>query len=285
MSTRRLFQIAAVLLLASPAGAAKDDKAVTLLEMNNISQAMQMFYLDYSRLTTIENLDDTLASPANPPFQGINDNGGALVILPTSGTLFRQTLLSDPFGIGPPYLTQSSGHLYEGPSGDYDQGTPLDPWGTPYYFYSPLGLIEPKTDSVSLRYYGDAFDLYTIISHGPDTVKSSDDLYVQVPFSITTLRVSSARLRTSTTKAPGYTLLIKGYQLGASQGTGDVLFNGSAFGGSINQWTSTQITAHLASIPAAATTVSVRINGGATSPAITLTDETGSTTLAHWDVY
>jgi type II secretory pathway pseudopilin PulG len=63
---------------------------------------------------------------------------------------------------------------------------PLDPWGNPYRFYSPIGIIgteAAKTDPSALEQEGfsdgilttedDRFDRYAIVSYGPDGLSDS----------------------------------------------------------------------------------------------------------------
>lgn len=278
---------AASLLVAFSSKAAAAPRAATNLEMQNMAQAMELFYLDYNRFTTLENLDDTFSNPATPPYDGINDGGGALVFEPGFLLLERKTLAPGPLTAGPPYLTRNSSRDYEGPGGDYDEGGLLDLWGNPYYFYSPLGLIEPKTDSISTnRYYGDSFIFYTIVSHGPDGVPSSDDVFQTLPFTLQTTAISSARLRSSPDRSTlPYTLTIRGFQLGAAQGTGDVLFNGGSSGASVTSWGATQVVASLGSVPAEGTLVSIRTGSGVTSRSVAITNELPPTSVSEWSFY
>lgn len=66
--------------------------------------------------------------------------------------------------------------------GELRRGYPLDPWGTPYRFYSPIGIIGAGANSTSQASYNqDSFmngriqrdavrlyDRYAIVSYGPD---------------------------------------------------------------------------------------------------------------------
>ncbi|MCC6546439.1 hypothetical protein IT570_04650 [Candidatus Sumerlaeota bacterium] len=264
----------------------RQPRAATNLEMQNMAQAMEFFYLDYNRFTTLENLDDTFANPANPLYDGINQGGGALLIEPNTSQIQRQVLVPDIFAAGPPYLTGNSSRDYEGPTGDYDEGGLLDLWGNPYYFYSPLGLIEPKSASISTsRYYGDSFVYYTIVSHGPDGIKSGDDAFHTLPYTIHFTAISSARLKDSANRAVTYDLVIRGFQLGATQGSGDVLFNGVSSGATVTVWSASQVIASLPGIPPEGTQVSIRTGGGATSGSVLITNELPPTSVTEWAAY
>ncbi len=271
--------------------AKQGESTVALAQMEALSNALQFFYIDYNRFTTLENLDDILSTTASVDYQAINANGGALIFFPATGDLMRQTLTTPGIGAGPPYLNTSSSTPLEGPNGDYDEGTFLDPWGGPFYFYTPLGLLDPKTESISLRYYGDQFPDYRIVSHGPDLQPMTiDDVEYIVPFapSISALRISSARVVTSTQRGTffPYQLLVKGYNFGSSQGSGGVTLDGESIDtNDILSWTSTLITINLAIPPSASADVTVTTDGGQTSPAKTVILETSGSSAADWTLY
>ncbi|MCC5877237.1 MAG: hypothetical protein JJU11_13530 [Candidatus Sumerlaeia bacterium] len=246
----------------------KAQSTAAILEMNNLITAMEMFYIDNNRFTTLENLDDLAAPNPDQPWQNINDGGGALVFHPNVGELSRQFFPPETY-LGP-YIAGFQGNRIEGPNGDYDLGTPLDPWGNPYYFYSPLGLIEPSTDSISLRYYGDAFDRYTIISHGPDGIPlTSDDLGLQFGVTITVATISSAVVTTELEKSETPILRIRGYNLGSEGEESAVLASGSPIDGTILQWSSEEILLE-ATPPVDGTPVSVRLANGTITREVSL---------------
>ncbi len=276
-----------LLALATLAGPAGASDRVQRISCSGFPCFMEIFYLDYNLFTTLENLDDTFGSPGNPTYQYINDGGGALVIVPNTGQIRRQVLVQDPFGVaGPPYYGYGSNFDFEGPAGDYDEGTPLDPWDHPYYFYSPLGLFEPRTGTYSLRYYGDSFYYYTIVSHGPDgQYGGGDDITGQIFISITVPAISAARLTANVSRAPGlYDLTIRGFNLGASQGSGDVLFDGAPAGGTVSSWSAGQIVLSLNAPPSPSAQVTVRTGGGTITRTVPVTDLTG-TLVPDWDLY
>lgn len=283
MKNIRTLLLTALPLLVVPAFA--EEKGAAGLDMVAIRDAMQLFYLDYNQLTTIENLDDILATEGNPFYQGINNNGGALVIDVDDSRLRRRFLTVGPGIIGPPYLTVN-GPL-EGADGDYDQGTPLDPWGNPYYLYSPLGLVEPRGESISQRFYGDAFHFYSIVSHGPDGLQGGgDDLIVQLPFFINRPVLSTAILTQSATKSTsGYELTIRGYVLGGETGPAAVLINGVPATTSAVSWSPEQIVATLPSFPGEGVTVSVRTSDGTETPSVPLLYGFPLLEASGWEFY
>lgn len=283
MKSIRIFILIASPLLIQPALA--EEKGAAGLDMVAIRDAMQLFYLDYNQLTTIENLDDILATEGNPFYQGINNNGGALVIDVDDSRLRRRTLTAGGGIIGPPYLTVNG--PVEGADGDYDEGTPLDPWGNPYYLYSPLGLIEPKGDTISQRFYGDAFNFYSIVSHGTDGLQGGgDDLIVQLPFFINKPALSTAILTQSATKSTaGYQLTIRGYVLGAQTGPATVLINGAPAAGTVTSWTAEEIVASIPGFPGEETTVSVRTSAGTETRTIPLAFGFPLLQASGWEFY
>lgn len=267
--------ILATLALAAAASVSHGEEAekalptAALLEMNNMATAMEMFYIDNSRFTTLENLDDGIFSPPGRPWQYINDGGGALVFQPQIGELFRQFFPHETY-MGP-YLTGYDDSRIEGPGGDYDIGTPLDPWGTPYYFYSPLGLIEPATDSISLRYHGDAFDRYTIVSHGPSGLPGGDDLIRQFGLTITASTISSARVELPAEKEATHQIRIRGYNLGSEQDTREVLLDGDPSPALTTlSWQQEEVLLAADPPPVEGTEVSIRLESGAQTRSVPL---------------
>lgn len=256
------------------------------LEIQNIATAMELFYFDYNDFTTIENLDDSFSTTVNPEYQRINDGGGALQINPTTGLVRREFLVQGSFA-GPPYLTRSSGNEYEGSNGDYDEGTPLDLWLNPYYFYTPLGLVEPTTGDLSLRYYGDDFDLYTIVSHGPDGQPGGgDDLFEQIAITVTATTVSSAKASPQTSRVGlPWTVAIKGYNLGASQGSGRVLVDGKAGAAVVTSWSPTLVTAELPALPAEGTPIWLETGSGTVTRQVELIHTEQALTAENWHLY
>ena len=280
-----------LLLLAAliPASAQedKDLKQITRLEIQNIRDAMQFFYLDYNEFTTIENLDDTFSTTINPPHQRINDEGGALLIRPQIGTVRKEFLVKPISSAGPPYLTRSSGNQYEGPNGNYDEGTPLDPWLNPYYFYSPLGLVEPKSERVSQRFFGDQFDFYTVVSHGPDGEPGGgDDFYEQIFIQITATTISSAKAE----PAPGkfdspWRIPVRGYNLGDSNNAGVLLINGAEHDATLVQWTESLVVFDVGTLPPEGSALSLKTGGGLETRSVPLIYIQQPLAAENWALY
>ena len=286
MITVRYAVLSLAILLALPMLAAAQYEAITLSDMQVLADAEDRFAIDSGFYTTLENLDDTANSPGNPTFQYINDGGGALVLRTGVGEPFRRVLTTEwDFG---PYVTIQQSR-WEAANGDYDQGTPIDLMrvGQPYYFYSPLGLIEPKSGTISQRYYGDAFSRYTIVSHGADGVMSGDDLIYQFGPALTARTISSARMRNATSKSiADYRLVIRGFNLGSAQGTGGLLYDGApAVGPTVLTWTPNQVIFRLGEEPPANTTISLRLDGGATTRTVVVTNELDPLEVRGWDLY
>lgn len=250
------------------AGAASPSVVAAQSEMATLATQMELVAIDTTFYTTLENLNDLSTVPGDPNdhFDFINDGGGALVIVPSSGRFrspARLDLLARPAGLqwqGPYVSIQPQNTDDE--NSDYDEGTPLDPWGNPYYFYTPLGLVAPKTQTITLDFYGDDFSQYTIVSHGPDGAKSADDLTRVVGSGgITQAAVSSVRIGPSSARTAAYQMRVKGYFFGATQGTGDVLVNGSP-AGTIASWTNNLILVDVVALPPVGATITVNRNSG-----------------------
>jgi hypothetical protein len=142
-----------------------------------IANALEACALDTTYYVTPEALNDVADPDANPPYDYIADGGGTWVVPPAEGRFFptRVNLLTGYHRWRGPYLTFQPGRTQIG-NQPYDQGSPLDPWGTPYYFFSPLGLLRGDVGMVILELYGDSFDRYALVSLGRDGVQSGDDL-------------------------------------------------------------------------------------------------------------
>lgn len=209
---------AALFATASPCGA-----QIATAEMQTIAQAMTAAELTTTWYFVPEALDDGSNPSANPAYQYINDQGGPFVIKPNEGR-FRASRVAQTVSIlgwDGPYATYQLGRIQTGTT-PYDQGTPLDPWGSPYYFHSPLGLLRGDTGQTTLEVYGDQFNAYTLVSLGPDGVKSSDDLFYQFGAVVTVFSISSLRTLGGPPSSPltapaGTPIAIRGVNLGASQ--------------------------------------------------------------------
>lgn len=159
-----------------------------------LADALQVCALDTNYYVALEALDDLSYPTVAQPFDFIDEGGGSYVIRPWEGkfTASRVALASSPSLWRGPYVSFQPGRIQLA-DGPYDKGSPLDPWGTPYYFFSPLGLLRGDSGSVTLELYGDQFDRYTIVSLGPDRVMSQDDLTYQFGSGVTARVISSLR--------------------------------------------------------------------------------------------
>ncbi|MCX7626284.1 MAG: IPT/TIG domain-containing protein [Candidatus Sumerlaeaceae bacterium] len=163
-------------------------------EMPLLANALEMCALDTTYYVPLEALNDTSDPAAIPAYDYIDNDGGTNVIKPSEGKFSpsRVRLTHAYFPWRGPYLTFQRGRTLA--TGEpYDQGSPLDPWGQPYYFFSPLGLLRGDSGSVTLELYGDQFDRYTIVSLGLDSVKSADDLVYSFGSGVSTTAISSLR--------------------------------------------------------------------------------------------
>ncbi|MDK2972405.1 MAG: Type secretion system protein [Candidatus Sumerlaeota bacterium] len=250
----------------SPAAAQFGAYEVAQEELNTLADQMVIVHLDTTYFTTLENLNDLSSFTSTNTFDFINDEGGALVISPATGRFRnppRLDLVNRPPGLAwqGPYASYQSSRI-DGPDSIYDEGTPLDPWGTPYFFYSPLGLIDPQSEDIELTGYLDDFNQYTIVSYGPDGVMSSDDLTRAVAgFSIAVPAISSVRIFPPAAKSTDYTVQVRGYKFGATQGSGSVAVNGSP--AVPTSWSDTRIELLLSAMPSPNATFTVTPDGRA----------------------
>ena len=238
---------ALILLLCTFIGAAekadepsKDIVSIAQLEIQNLISAMQMAEIFTSHYYSLENLDDIPASFANPSYNYIHDGGGTYAVQPFTGRfrIDRLNLVNSTFPTwSGPYITYQQGRTDDTDFWNFDIGTPLDPWDTPYYFYTPLGLVQPP-NSITQSFYGDQFDRYAIVSHGPNGKKGGSDDIIFVfgsPPTVTTL--SSI----PTTANIGKTIKIRGYNMGTQGGNIELTFNGQPVTTGIVSWTATEI--------------------------------------------
>lgn len=256
-------------------------EAVAEQEMAVLADAEETVLLDTNFYTTIENLDDLIADyPLNNHFDDINDQGGTRVLDPATGrwTPDRKDLRNPPMQWMGPYVVFQPSRLTLDGAG-YDPGTLLDPWGRPYYLFTPLGLARPVEGTITLEFYGDRFDRYAIVSLGPDGVMSGDDLFRFFGSAPTRLEVSSLTPSSSPT---GLAATIRGYHFGPSQGASRILLDGRDVGAA-NSWTDSQIVFH---IPAWAASggIQVEVGGQLSQPPLTLTI-TPSRAAGRWTRY
>ncbi len=219
-----------------------EKEAAAMSDLVTLQAAMTLCHEETGWYVSLENLDDTLNPLAG--FDYIDDGGGTAVIDDNTG-MFRPDLFdftSSPNIWPGPYVIYQPSRIADSTS-DYDEGSPLDPWNMEYLFYSPLGLIEPKSRSISLRYGGIMFDRYAILSRGTDRIISGDDLVVTFGIPPQDLVISFINPNYG---FPGEEVEILGYNFGDEQLSSQVLFNGVDAGTAI-LWTNTEITINVPS--------------------------------------
>ncbi len=275
---------------ASPT-ADENSRAIALVEMQTMANAMEIFFLDTNYYSTLENLDDTRGpAPPDRPWQFIGEGGGTLVISPFEGDVLpnRVNLLTGLFQYQGPYITYQQNRM-DGADSEYDPGTPLDPWGNPYYFYTPLGLLEPRQERITQRDYGDIFDRYTIVSFGPDGIQSSSDIIYQFGGGIQVATISVGIFRSIVDEGDRdqdvAVLEIRGYNLGENTGQAAILINNQEIQPTITQWSSTDIEATLDFMPTSGDTLRVRIQSGIETRTVELINEDEATTIGNWELF
>jgi hypothetical protein len=200
-------------------------ETAALLDMATMRDAEVWAHLDTNYLHTLENLNDLIDFDTNFYFDDIMDGGGAQVISLLTGRFHPSRLdMRQPLHVWQgPYVTFQQGRISIDGAG-YDPGTPIDPWGNPYYFYTPLGLVRPTLGDITLEMYGDLFNSYAIVSLGYDGDVSEDDLIVTFgypPPSVTTISSVNPAMT-----YPGRTVTVRGYQFGPGQETSWVELGG-----------------------------------------------------------
>lgn len=265
------------------------NEIIALAEMQSLSSALDMCQIDTTYYVSLETLND-IGFSTTPAYDFLNNEGGTYIIRPEEGE-FRQNridLLTAFFPWQGPYITYQSGRTQTG-AAPYDQGSPLDPWGNPYLFYSPLGLIRGDTGQVTLDFHGDQFDRYTIASLGKDGVVSSDDLFRQFGGSLSTIAISSVRGSSVTytngefSAIAGSDITIRGYGFGNSQGSSYVTLDSTQLT-NITRWTSREIDVTLPSEITGEKSITVHI-GVSTSNSAAITISTPPTSVTDWEFY
>ena len=198
---------------------------LTLSELQTLADAMDRVYLDIGYYVSIEHLNDLLSDYTVYDFDNIDQFDGTWVINLTTARFHPDKVdLSSPYHLWQgPYVTYHESRFTIDGDG-YDRGTLLDFWGTPYYLFSPAGLVRTDQHTITQELYGDYFDVYAIVSLGPDCVKSDDDLWRSFgvpPTRVTLTSISSPRA------FPGDPLVLRGYNLGTrTRGEPQLLLGG-----------------------------------------------------------
>jgi hypothetical protein len=270
--------------LPMPAAALSPSETVALVEMQTMADAEELVFVDTGFFVSLENLDDISVDGYLPAYNFIGDGGGTPVIDPATARFQpnRRDLLTGFNAWGGPYVTYQPGRTDRNNVFGFDPGTPLDPWGGLYYLFTPAGLVRPPL-SVTLDYYADQFDLYAIVSFGPDgAFGGGDDMAYTFGLPPTALTLTS--ISPLTVRAPD-TLDIKGYNFGTQGGGVELLINGSPVTNGIISWQDGLIQKRLlASDPAGAARVSLRRGAFATQE-IAVTILPAQTAASTWWLY
>mgnify|MGYP006284599539 FL=1 len=284
--TTAVLLIALVILFSAAALPAKEDspggnRAITELEMQTITDAMAVVYLDIGYYVSIENLNDLLSDNTTYDFDNIDQYGGTRVIDLDAG-LFHETnvdLTVPPRQWRGPYVSYQDDRISEDGEG-YDEGTLLDLWGTPYYLFSPAGLVRTDERIVTQELYGDYFNVYAVVSLGPDAVVSEDDIYRTFGTPPTDTVITSL---STTEAAPGDRISIRGYNLGTrTRQIPELYLNGDPVT-TIVSWTNTEI---VFEIPADAQSGTLWIEiDTEKSNSLSLTITQTPTSASHWVLY
>ncbi|MGI8908702.1 MAG: IPT/TIG domain-containing protein [Candidatus Sumerlaeaceae bacterium] len=278
-----------VVIIASCTAHVSAQSAITLSEMQTIAQGLDTCLIDTTYYVSPEALNDTGNSTSTPTYNYLNDQGGTFVIVPDWGYFkpTRQNLITAFNNWEGPYLNYQPARTQTATT-PYDQGSPLDLWGGPYYLFSPLGRLRGDTGTVTLEHYADTFDQYTLVSLGSDGVKSSDDVTYQFGGGITITALSSARSATSasttTLTAPANSpIVMRGVNLGATQSGAKVMWGVQELT-NITSWSSREIALTLPPATQGSAAL-VMQRGTATTNALSLTIFIPPTAANDWQLY
>ncbi|MCX7000847.1 MAG: IPT/TIG domain-containing protein [Candidatus Sumerlaeota bacterium] len=253
----------------------------TLAELQTLADAMTVVYLDTGYYVSIENLNDLLSNNTVYDFDNINNGGGTWVIDPATALFKPQmaNLTVPPHLWQGPYVTYQDSRISLTGSG-YDRGTLLDFWGTPYYLFSPAGLVRTDQHVITLELYDDYFDSYAIVSLGPDGVMSSDDLIYTFGEPPTRLVLTSLSVQSA---YRGDTVRLRGYNFGAGGSGNSRLLLGAMTINAISSWSDRQIEF---TVPSGAASGNVSVEKGQeVSNGLPLTILEHPSAAAHWLLY
>lgn len=269
---------------------------VALQEMATLAQQLDVCVLDTTYYVSLENLNDVSGTATNQ-YDSIQDQGGPFVMIPDMGVFLPRKNLAT--AVNPwrgPYVAFQQGRTQLGTT-PYDQGSPLDPWGQPYYLFNPYGLLRGDTGMITLELYGDQFDRYTIVSLGPDGVKSSDDLAYQFGGGVTGTRLTSLRgggvVRTSPDQvasptysvAAGTSVTLRGTNFGSTQAPGRQVVFGSTPVTEVLGWTNREITVAVPQALTGTDNFKVQLGPSQFTNGIQATITGGNTGVEGWEDY
>jgi hypothetical protein len=280
--------------LLAPRSSNAQQEVVALHNMQTMANALEVCLLDTTYYVSLENLNDI--SSINPirAYDSIQDLGGPYVIIPSDGYFLPRKNLATAFNAwNGPYVSYQTDQTQSATT-PYDQGSLLDPWGNPFYLFNPLGLIRGDQGIITLELYGDQFDRYTIVSLGPDGVKSSDDLAYQFDGAVNGAHLTSLHgsgvVRTSPMEsAPVYnvdagtSLTLRGTNFGGP-GAGKLVLFGPTVMDDVTTWTNREITVNVPADLTGTDNFKVQLNSISTN-IINATIAGGNTGVATWSDY
>jgi hypothetical protein len=284
---------------------AAQPRAVVESEMQTLANQLTLCQLDTGFFVSLETLNDSGFSLADPSYDFINEHGGSYALRPSDGYFLanRVDLIDRFLDWQGPYVTYQQGRTQTAAT-PYDQGSPLDPWNNPYLFFSPLGLIRGDSGEITQEYYGDQFDTYMIVSLGPDGEKSADDVAWSLGVTVTDFVISGiggpSVALTSGGRVfsirSGTAITVRGYHLGSPQNDGTASFSAESGGGGatpradtdltggITEWTDTAVTLTLPAGLIGAGRIALQRGGETSNPlAVSLFEPVNA--AASWTLY
>jgi hypothetical protein len=239
--------------LSAATAAAQDARTVAAqAELRTLADALDTCAIFSGVYVSLESLNDVTFQTNNPVHDWINLGGGAFVMRPSVGRfeldrrVFTDGGFLDPDAWQGPFVSFQQGRT-QTLSTPYDQGSPLDPWGHPYLFYSPLGLVRGDGGAVTFEFHGDAFDRYTLVSLGADSLVSSDDITrpfggAVTGFALSSIRGASVGYDPAAPDGPAFSaplaapVTLRGTSLGATQAGTQVLFGTTDITAAVADW-------------------------------------------------
>lgn len=287
--------IMALLPMGMHLGHSQTNSVVAQQEMQTLADGMDLCALDTTYYVSLENLNDLSQTNTTNPYDSIQNMDGVYTIIPSIGTFSTQRRnLATAFNAwNGPYVTFQQGRTQTDTT-PYDQGSPLDPWGNPYYLFNPLGLIRGDQGIITLELYGDQFDRYTIVSLGPDGIVSGDDVIRQFGTALqgvylTSLSGSDVTLTSPPDGSPTYdvaagtTLTLRGLNFGPPAENKHVVF-GTTVIEEVVSWTTREVTVRVPVVLAGTDGFAIQI-GTSNTNSITATITGSHTKVEDWSEY
>jgi hypothetical protein len=300
MFSLRMFVLCAVALgycvnvAAQPAPNQSANEAAALAEMNTLANAEEICAGIQNFYVSLETLNDVVPIGVSGSFDNVNLNGGSFALRLHSGFFDATRTFFD----GTPqwegnYVNYQQNKIQVLPD-PYDLGSPLDPWFTPYYFFSPHGLVRGDNGAITQELYGNDFDRFAIVSLGADGVMSNDDLIFLFGGGVTSLGLSTvsgasvlmdhSKLGTKFAAAEGALIELEGYVFGATQGASQAFFGATELT-DITSWSATSVTLNLPAGLTGTAPIFLRV-GGNDSNALSLTIHGAPVNgVGDWRVY